>query len=348
MSEDYLSLNTQGDLRPLTPRDGVGRFLQSRQTDSTSETLRSYRDRCMRFVRWCEGQELLNLNQLTGRHLNEYLSHRKETCNQTTLNNEFGTLAKLFEYCVAIEGVEPHLPDKTHLLKPNSNKERDSNSEKLPSDRAKEILRYLDKYHRASRDHVIMAILWYTGCRLGGLHALDLDDYDAEADAITWRHRPETDTPLKNKANSERDVGLDPDVSTLIEEYIEIKRIDNVDDHGREPLITTQQGRIAKSTIRSTTYRLTLPCLTNECPYDEEINSCQYTVHGHHSKCDSSRSPHRIRTGSITWMRECGMQPADVAERVDATPETIRHHYDHSDPRKRMEQRRKQLDKLQL
>lgn len=347
MSGD-LSLETQGDLRPLTPRHAVSRFLESRQTDSTSETQRSYRDRCMRFARWCEGQGLLNLNQLTGRHLNEYLSHRQETCNQTTLNNEFGTLAKLFEYCVAIEGVEPHLPDKTHLLKPNTNKERDSNSEMLPADRAKEILAYLDKYHRASRDHVIIALLWHTGCRLGGLHALDLDDYDADADALTWRHRPETETPLKNKANSERDVGLDSDISTVVDEYIRHKRIDNVDDHGREPLITTRQGRIAKNTIRTTTYRLTLPCLTNECPHDEDIDSCQYTEHGHRSKCPSSRSPHRIRTGSITWMRDCGMQPADVAERVDATPETIRHHYDHSDPRKRMEQRRKQLDKLQL
>ena len=340
---------TRADLRPLTPRDAVDRFLSRRKADSTSETLRSYRDRCLRFVRWCEDQGLLNLNQLTGRHLDEYLSHRQDSCNRTTLNNEFGTLKKLFEFGVAVEGIEPHIPEKTDLLKPSTSKEQDSNNEMLPATRAQEILEHLDRYERASRDHVIMALLWYTGCRLGGLRALDLNDYEAEADALTWRHRPETGTPLKNKADSERDVSLDPGVSTIVDEYIRHKRIDTVDDHGRQPLITTQRGRIAKNTIRTTSYRWTLPCVTtNECPHDKEIDDCGWTEHGHRSKCPSSRSPHRIRTGSITWMRECGMQPADVAERVDATPETIRHHYEFSDPRKRMEQRRNQLDKLQL
>jgi hypothetical protein len=47
-------------------------------------------------------------------------------------------------------------------------------------------------------------------------------------------------------------------------------------------------------------------------------------------------------------MRECGMPVGDVAERVDATPETIRTHYDESNPRERMKKRRKQLTNLQL
>lgn len=346
MSGGDLSLNTQGNLRPLTPREAVQEYLDAEKRASSTDD--SYHDRCMRFVRWCEDHGILNLNDLTGRQLNEFKKHRQQYCNDTSLSNELGTIKKLLEHAIALEGVEPHIPSKLEILKPKSNVKRDRNSEMLPPERAKEILQYLDKYHRASRDHVIMVLLWYTGCRLGGLRALDLDDYDPDADALEWRHRPETETPLKNKDDSERDVGLDPDVSAIVEEYIEYKRIDNVDDHGREPLITTQQGRIAKNTIRTTTYRLTLPCLTNECPHDEEIGSCQYTQHGHRSKCPSSRSPHRIRTGAITWMRECGMHPADVAERVDATPETIRHHYEFSDPRKRMEQRRKQLDKLQL
>lgn len=165
---------------------------------------------------------------------------------------------------------------------------------------------------------------------------------------LKWRHRPEMGTGLKNKGDSERDVGLDDEASTILDKYIRHKRIDKLDEHGREPLITTQRGRIAKNTIRLTTYRSTLSCvITAECPHDKEIDACSLTKHGHRSKCPSSRSPHRIRTGSITWMRECGMQPADVAERVDATPETIRHHYEFSDPRKRMEKRRNQLNKSQ-
>ena len=344
-----MSSDMRADLRPLTPRDAVDRFLSRRESDATESTLQSYRARCKRFVRWCEAEaDLMNLNEITGRHLSEYLEHRQQTCNRTTLNNEFGTLKKLFEFCVAVEGVEPHLPDKVDLLKPSVSKKESSNDEKLAVDRAKATLAYLRRYERASRDHIIMSLLWHTGCRMSGLRALDIDDVDTDEGIIEWRHRPETGTPLKNKDDSERDVSLSPDIAQRVAEYIRHKRIDVVDEHGREPLLTTERGRISKGSIRIASYRLTQPCLTNECPHDQEIPTCKYREHGHESKCPSSVSPHRIRTGSISWMRERGVSADVVAERVDATPETIRTHYDRSDPRKRMEERRNQFDKLQL
>lgn len=42
--------------------------------------------------------------------------------------------------------------------------------------------------------HFIFAItfqkvLWHTGCRLGGIIALDLEDYDREANFLEFRHR---------------------------------------------------------------------------------------------------------------------------------------------------------------
>ncbi len=336
------------DLRPITPRDAVDRFLQRRESDATEMTLQSYRSRANRFVRWCEHEDILNLNELNGRHLSEYLEHRQQTCNRTTLNNEFGTLKKLFEFCVAVEGVEPYLPDKVDLLKPSVSKKESSNDEKLDVDRAKAILEYLGRYERASRDHIVMTLLWHTGCRMAGLRGLDLDDFDSDECLLEWRHRPETGTPLKNKDESERDVSISPDIAQLVDEYIRHKRIDVDDEHGRRPLLTTERGRISKGSIRIATYRLTQPCLTNECPHDREIPTCEYRDHGHESKCPSSLSPHRIRTGSITWMRERGIPAAVVAERVDATPETIRYHYDRSDPRELMKERRSQFDKLQL
>lgn len=344
-----MSSESHTGLRPITPRDAVDRFISRRETDATKETLRSYRDRCLRFVRWCEAEgELMNLNELTGRHLSEYLEHRQQTCNRTSLNNEFGTLKKFLEFCVAVEGVEPVMPDKVDLLKPTISNKESSNDEKLDVDRAKEILDHLRRYERASRDHIIISLLWHTGCRMAGLRGLDVDDFDAEEGVLEWRHRPETGTPLKNKDESNRLVSLSEEVAGYIAEYIRHKRIDVVDENGREPLLTTERGRISKGTIRIASYRLTQPCLTNECPHDREIPTCDYRDHGHESKCPSSMSPHRIRTGSISWMRERGI-PADVvAERVDATPETIRTHYDRADPRKRMEERRNQFDNLQL
>ena len=46
-------------------------------------------------------------------------------------------------------------------------------------------------------------------------------------------------------------------------------------------------------------------------------------------------------------MREQGISVEDVAERVDATPETVRQHYDFSAEIKRLENQRSQSEDLQ-
>jgi len=67
------------------------------------------------------------------------------------------------------------------------------------------------------------------------------------------------------------------------------------------------------------------------------------------SKCPSSRSPHAVRTGSITFHRNRGFEKADVARRVNASMRTIERHYDKAGRREELETRRRpQLDKLSL
>ncbi|WP_239638600.1 hypothetical protein [Halorubrum saccharovorum] len=63
------------------------------------------------------------------------------------------------------------------------------------------------------------------------------------------------------------------------------------------------------------------------CPHDKDPDTCEWTRYVHLSKCPSSRSPHPIRTGSITWQLNQEIPP-EVAERVDATVKTIENHYD--------------------
>ena len=92
------------------------------------------------------------------------------------------------------------------------------------------------------------------------------------------------------------------------------------------------------------------------CPHGRKRETCQFTSYGQASKCPSSRSPHRIRTGAITWFLNRGWPPEDVAERVNASVDTIEQHYDKADPderrrrlRERMEDRRRKLvDQLQI
>lgn len=355
-------------LKAITPRDAVKKFLERRETDSTEETLRSYRDRLMRFVRWLENRGVLNVNTVDGRDLQEFLVHRQETCNRTTLNNEFGTLKKLFEFLVAIEAAEPAMPERVDVLKPSTSSKEQTNSVRLPPERAREILEHLERYEYASREHVTMLLMWRFAFRIGGIRAIDADDisFDGSVDEerlrtmgervenmpedvgphIYVRHRPNSGTPLKNKDDSERIVSMTTTEVQVLRDYVDKKRIELVDDHGRRPLVTTSYGRPSVTTVRRWMYQLTQPCLVGPCPHDEDPDTCDYREHGHESRCPSSMSPHKIRTGAISYMRECGIPPKIVSERVDATPETVRQHYDFSDELHRLADRRGQFERM--
>jgi hypothetical protein len=60
--------------------------------------------------------------------------------------------------------------------------------------------------------------------------------------------------------------------------------------------------------------------------------------------CPSSRSPHAIRTGSVTCHLNSGLDFEQVATRVDATTLTIRRHYDAADQSEEYEQRHQQAE----
>jgi hypothetical protein len=67
------------------------------------------------------------------------------------------------------------------------------------------------------------------------------------------------------------------------------------------------------------------------------------------SKCPSSRSPHQIRTGSITWQLDNGVPPEVVSTRANVGVQTLKKHYDKATPRKRMERRRRRfIDQLNI
>jgi len=190
--------------------------------------------------------------------------------------------------------------------------------------------------------------MWHTGARISGLRSLDVDDFRPEDFALDFVHRPESDTPLKNKKKSNRSVAISGTVTQVLADFIQQNRRMKIDENDREPLFTTVHGRCTRNTMRRMTYALTHPCVIGDCPHGEIQRNCVYREHGRQSSCPSALSPHRIRTGAISYMREEGMPVEDVAERVDATPETIRTYYDRSDEEQRREQRRKQLEQIDI
>ena len=371
------------DLQPLDPREAMEMWLDRQRSEKAAESVQSYRYRIKQFVDWCEDNEIENLNTLDGRDLYRFDSFRRsQELNVSTLNNQLGTLRRFIAFCENIEAVESGLTLKLEV--PELTKHDRANTEKLTAARAETIQEKLTRFEYASIDHALLALAWETGCRLGALCALDvgdlyLDESDLERLAheedldesglykatelgeeanelledisvpfVFFRHRPPS-TPLKNQEDGERPVSLSDDLGELLADYLNVTRRNVTDDDGRQPLFATEKGsnRMTKGAVRRRFNIITQPCRYGTCPHDRDPEECEAREHGLEQRCPSARSPHRVRTGSITWHRDCGWPPEALAEKVNATPETIRAHYDHPEKLRRMESRRNYLDQLE-
>ncbi|MDG5778947.1 site-specific integrase [Haloarculaceae archaeon H-GB2-1] len=330
----------------FTPREAWSRFVDRKRVETTEQSAEAYFYRLRLFVEWCEDEQIDNVDDLTGWHFAEYETARRgRDISILTLDKEMGTLRRFIEYLERIEAVEDGLAEKVPEVRvPRDAKSSDT---KLDVSAANRLLDYYRSHGRGTRGHAFLELAWHTGARLGALRALDRHDFYPDEQYIEFRHRPESDTPLKNKTEGERVVGLTPDVVDAVQEYIDGDRWDKRDEHGREPLLSSRQGRPGINTIRRMSYQVTLPCNYGECPHGQEIAECDYREPNHESKCPSSRSPHRIRTGSISWQLDCGIPIEIVSERANVARRTLEHHYDKTSPRERMERRRRHhLEKL--
>lgn len=342
----------------LSVRDAAQRYLRRRRADATDASVKSWKYRLKLFVEWCEGISLDHVGQLRGYDIDEYFELRSAKVAPATLEGEMWTLRMFAEYLEQIDAVEEGLSDSVRI--PDINPEDRADETTLTTPAAMRLIEYYrsSSEDRASRDHAFLELAWYTGARQSGLRALDVRDLNArfkkdERSWVEFRHRSDTGTPLKNNRRGERPVGIPDEVARVVDEYVQENRYDIRDDHGRKPLIASAKGRPTENTVRVWSYGATQPCVAGGCPHDKDPSDCKWTQYAHLSKCPSSRSPHPIRTGSITWQLNQGIPPEVVAERVDAEVETIANHYDWASQkdrwrryRDRMEQRQNYVDLL--
>lgn len=313
--------------RDLTPREARDRFLSRRKAENTDRTLRTYENRLTRFVEFCEERDITSMSDLSGWDLDEFRADR-ETAEiaPTTLRGSMVALKQLLDYCESIDVIEDGLADKVNV--PTLTRDEESSDQQLAHEDAENLI----EFYRSSRkwrgrpEHAVLEVAWHVGCRMSGLRALDLRDYNPDDQTLEFRHRPPY-TRLKNKEQGERVVGISEPVVDALETYIARERVDKRDEKGRRPLFCARQGRPSNSTFRAWSYMGTQPCLITQCPHSRRRETCDYTRRNFASKCPSSRALHAVRTGSITWQLLQGLDIETVAKRVNARPETIRRHY---------------------
>lgn len=330
------------DLQPLAPEEGVERFIEHRRPSVRQSTIENAKTRLGHFLDWCEERGIENLNDLTGRELADFVSWRRGDVAPITLQKQLSSVRQFLRWADDIEAVTDGLAEKLHS--PDLPDGAESKSVQLPEGRAQDILNYLDRYEFASRQHVVLGLLWRTGMRRGALRSIDLDDLEPDDHAIRLRHRPETDTALKNGASGERMVYLGPRWFEVVTEWVAENRPDVTDENGREPLLTTVQGRMSETTIYDTVHRATQPCRYGECPHDRDPDTCEAVgAPNVPSKCPSSRSPHAVRRGAITHHLNEDVSPEIVSERADVSLDVLYRHYDARTAREKMDVRKREL-----
>ncbi|QLG48737.1 tyrosine-type recombinase/integrase [Natrinema halophilum] len=342
------------NLEPITPLEAVNLYLEARD-DAAENTMEAQDYRLRAFIMWCDEEGVANLNELSGRDMYAYRIWRREgrysgdALASVTLRGDMATMRAFLRFCGKIDAVREDLYDQVPLPRTDG---VDVSKTTLDPDRAIAIVDYLERYEYASRRHLTVLLLWHTGCRVGELRALDLGDLDLEGErpradgpAVHFVHRPETDTPLKNKEKGERWNVISAHVAQTVQDYIDSPRVDIVDEHGRSPLVTTQYGRVSVSACRDTLYRVTRPCWRDEaCPHDRDPDDCEWTHYSKMSQCPSSRSPHDVRSGRVTAHRLSDEDRSLVSDRMNASEEILDKHYDRRSERQKAEQRRRSFE----
>lgn len=338
-----------GDAPDLTISEAVDLYLRRKRTNWKGETERTYRRNLEDFELYAAESEIDSLEELTRWNIGGFSDYLLiQDYARVTIAGRQKTAKTWLKYLES-QGLVPlgfHLAIETIKL----TDDEETSDQQLAPEEARALLSFYRKSAkwRGTRRHVILEILWHIGCRMCGLRALDLDDYDPDTGDLRFRNRPEADTRLKRGDVHERNVTLSEVPKKILDLYIARERLDVRDEYGRKPLFPSRQGRPADATIRGWMYQVTQPCMAMECPHGKRRPNCEYVPRDSASKCPSTRAPHAIRRGSITWQRNLGFDADTVSKRAAATPDVIRRYYDDPDYEDDLERRRKETERIDI
>jgi integrase len=328
------------ELIPMEPEEAVDRFLDRQSPKWRDSTYDNAVHRLGLFLDWCEEEGIENLNVLNGRRLSDFVAWRRGDVAPITLQKQLSTPRMMLRWAADLDAVPEGLAEKLHA--PELPDGAEASEVVIEPDRVQRILDYYDRFEYASRIHVIVAILWRTGMRRGALHSLDLDDLHPDQNAVSLEHRPDQGTKLKNGKDGERWVYLGPEYYQIVEDYVQKRRIDKTDEYGREPLLTTRNGRPHVTTITDNCYRATRPCqYTDQCPAGRDIEDCEGTRHP--EQCPLKRGPHAFRRSAISEHLREETPPEVVSERMNVSIGVLYKHYDVRTDREKMDARKQQL-----
>ncbi|WP_141211959.1 site-specific integrase [Halorubrum sp. Eb13] len=348
MLSDTMSDQLKPSLTSKTPQEAVDKYFRTRNLKKDTEYTH-HSALYNHFVVWCEEvRGFDDMSELTGNDLADYRVWRREEAptkvkklRPKSEETQQKILRVFIKRCEQWEFVTPGLHE--FIIIPKVSRSDEVREQVLDSQTANQILDWLGRYEYASLHHVIWLLYAESGARLGGIHSLDVSDYVSQRDEgyLKLRHRPKTGTTLKNGEEGERDVSITLPICDVLDDYLDDKRVDQTDEYGRTPLLTTSHGRVSKSTIRTYFYAWTRPCVIGMgCPYGRDPSECDAAKRNNWAyECPDSLSTHPIRKGYITAGLKGGIPKMVLSERCDVSEKILDRHYDFRTEQEKMRAR---------
>jgi len=330
-------------LEPIDPNEAYRLWKESRINEVAQATLELQGWQIEKFVEWLEEQEIADMRDVSARTIHEFRLGLDSDLAQNTIAQRVGTVTRFLRFCVSIDAVDPSVPERVEV----PNRRGEPRTESLEDEQAEATLSYFRQFAYASKRHALLLLTWRTGLRTGTLRALDTADVEQAKNRLRIRHRPETETPLKNGTPAERYVALSATVTDVLTDYVQYQRPDVEDEYGRNPLFATTEGRASVNTLRRWFQAATRPCLYTDCPHDKNPSDCQASQSMREAKeCPSSVSGHPIRRGAITRFLRDDVPEKVISDRCNVSQSVLDDHYDIRSEDEKAEQRREYFDDM--
>lgn len=353
------TLHSENSLEEISLEDAQEEFLEDIREEKSYATFRKHRSvmRLFRdYVNECD-DDLSVLTELQRHHLKGFKKYLRNRGNQKiSLNGALSNFRVFIGWCADSGYVHDELYDKVPV--PDTSKDEEVRADPPSDERVAQTHEYYDKHEYASRRHAEFELMREIGFRLGTIRGLDEEDHNYEEAYLDLQHRPEGDdvkgTPLKNGDDSEREVNISDYLNQLLRDYqkndpVRQQHGEVIDKFGRRPLFTTatqagETGRPSTTTIRRDIYKMMRPCVVGEdCPEGRDPSECEATMSSYASECPATSSPHPLRTWSIMYQLDQGVDKELLSDRVDVSVPVLEDHYDQREEERKRTQRRGEL-----
>jgi site-specific recombinase XerD len=322
-------------------------FLSSKRNNLKDSSVRAYDSITNDLIEYLESKDIHQIGGIDGYIISQWKAKRKDVdeVSPATLKNNVKHIRVFIRWCESVEMIEEGTADKINV--PNISEQAERSDDIVEPEQIRKILDHLEMYEYASRLHAFVALIWHTGCRISALISLDVQDFRPRKGILKVRDRRQDGTALKNGKKSERNITLSDDVVAVLNDYLNGRRIESVDDHNRDPLFTTNNGRMQRQVAYRAFVAISRPCEYGDCPHNRTEQNCEAAQEKKKAyDCPSSGSLHTIRRGAITYHLNNGWPLEKVSERCDVGVPVLKKHYDTRSHEDERQGRNQYVDKL--